>query len=119
MLHIKIDQRIKLFFSDTPLVTNTSQTFSNEDKPRILKCEVSGVPHVYKYKQWQQLVNGHIVRVLDGNNDGTLTLPCNNTSDIQYDDSGLYICNVTDNIRQENGQLWQTGFVNVTIKGNS
>ncbi|XP_071179627.1 protein turtle homolog B-like [Mytilus edulis] len=98
------------------LVTNSSQTFSQKDKHRILKCEVSGMPNVYKFNKWRQIVNGHPIRSLVGRNDGTLTLPYINTSDIQYDDSGIYICNVTYNNRNENGQLWQTGTVNVTIR---
>lgn len=107
------------FFSDTPVVKNTSQIFSTGDKPRILKCEVSGVPTSFRFKKWRHLVNGHLVRYLYGNNDGTVTLPYNNTSDIQYDDSGLYICSVTNGIRNGNRQLWQTGTVNVSIRGNT
>lgn len=106
-------------FADNPLVKNKNQFFSTGDKPRTLKCEVSGVPNIFTFNKWQHLINGHLVRFLDGNNDGILTLPCSNSSDIQYDDSGLYICNVTNNIRNENGQLWQTGTINVTIKGNT
>lgn len=108
-----------MLFPDNPLVANNNQFFSTGDKPRTLKCEVSGVPNIFIFSKWQHLVNGHLVRFLDGNNNGILTLPCSNSSDIQYDDSGLYICNVTNNIRNENGQLWQTGTVNVTIKGNT
>lgn len=48
---------------------------------------------------------------------GVLILPEGDTNDLVYEDSGVYICNVTNGIPDESGNLWQSEKIKVMVEG--
>lgn len=44
-------------------------------------------------------------------------LPNKYPNDLMYEDSGIYICKVTNNIPDEDNHLWQIGKIKVIIAG--
>ncbi|VDI07333.1 Hypothetical predicted protein [Mytilus galloprovincialis] len=99
-------------------VENVSVDFESNDRPRTLQCKVSGVPDTYSYSKWLHYTySNEIIRTLHGQSNGTLLLPYDNPDDLTYEDSGIYICNVTNNITDQEGNLWQTGRIHVIVKG--
>ncbi|VDI23455.1 Hypothetical predicted protein, partial [Mytilus galloprovincialis] len=54
---------------------------------------------------------------LEGNASGTLILAEKDPEDVRFEDGGIYICNVTNGIPDDNNNLWTTGKVEVIVKG--
>lgn len=116
-LNIYIDI-IFLYFSDFPVVQNETVYFERINRPRTLKCNVLGVPDTYSYSKWLHYTySNQLVRTLDGQANGKLILPKGDQEDLMYEDSGLYICNVTNHVRDNDGNIWQTGSINLVVKG--
>lgn len=98
------------------MVQNYNVTFTINDRPIALKCEANGAPKTYKFSEWRHYTyTDQLVRTLQGYTNGTLILP--NHEDLTYEDSGIYICNVTNEIQDEDGHVWKAGQVEVIIEG--
>lgn len=109
---------ILCFFSVSANVKNETVVFELNKRPRILQCKVSGFPDTYSYNKWLHYTQSNqVIRTLDGHANGTLLLPYDDPDDLMYEDSGIYICNVTNNITDEDGHLWQTGRIQAKVKG--
>lgn len=102
----------------SPVVQNETVIFEKSDGPRRIVCNAFGVPDTYTYNEWLHYTySNQFVRSLDGLANGTLILPHNNTERLMYEDSGKYICNVTNNIPDEHGRLWLVGYIKVIVSG--
>ncbi|CAC5424097.1 unnamed protein product [Mytilus coruscus] len=109
---------INITVNYSPVVQNTTVTLFASSRPRTLECSVLGVPDVYNFSAWQHYTyNNELVRSLDGNTNGTLTLQNKVSMHPFYEDSGIYSCCVTNGVPDELGNFWQTGTINVTIEG--
>ncbi|VDI33012.1 Hypothetical predicted protein [Mytilus galloprovincialis] len=98
-----------------PVVQNYNMTFTINDRPIALKCEANGAPNKYKFSEWRHYThNDQLVRTLQGYTNGTLILP--HHEDITFEESGIYICNVTNEVQDEDGHVWKVGKVEVTFK---
>lgn len=84
-----------------------------------LQCTPNGFPDVYNFLQWEQKSSfGEHVRFIEGNlYDGTITLE-NKTSDINYQNNGMYVCKVENGISDATGQLVQNATIEIQTKGN-
>ncbi|XP_052063840.1 hemicentin-1-like [Mytilus californianus] len=99
----------------SPVVQNYNVTFKTNDGPITLKCEAKGVPNTYKFSEWRHFThNDQLVRTIQGYTNGTLILP---HQELTYENSGIYICNVTNGIPDEDGLVWKAGKVEVIIEG--
>lgn len=106
------------YIAVSPVVQNETVVFEKSDEPRRIVCNVFGVPDTYTYNLWLHYTySNQLVRSLDGQTNGTLILPHNDTERLMYDDCGIYICNVTNNIPDEYGRLWQVGYITVIVSG--
>lgn len=79
-----------------------------------LVCNASGVPNEYKFEDWEHRseLKEHI-RFLNGTHDGNLII-----QDNQYQNSGIYTCNVTNGVSSRNGNLFQTRWISIPYAGN-
>ncbi|CAC5424086.1 unnamed protein product [Mytilus coruscus] len=102
----------------SPVVQNYNVTFKTNGGPITLKYEAKGVPNKYKFSGWRHFThNDQLVRTIQGYKNGTLILPHHADQELTYENSGIYICNVTNGIPDEDGQLWKAGKVVVIIEG--
>lgn len=84
---------------------------------REIKCIPNGVPNTYNFFPWEHRsqFNEHI-RYLDATGDGILQLTGVNVSDT-YQDTGFYICNVSNGISDKYGNVFQQGRTYVEYAG--
>ena len=74
-----------------------------------------GNPGTYTYNRWHhKLMYGVLIRELDGETNGVLTLPSISVED-RYQDSGEYVCTAGNDIVSRDGNVKQTGSGYVTI----
>ncbi|CAC5400156.1 unnamed protein product [Mytilus coruscus] len=115
---VYVQHKIHVKLRHSPIVQNTTVTLFTSNGPRTLQCSVLGVPDTYNFSEWQHYTyNNELVRHLNGSKHGTLILRNKVSTYPFYEDSGIYICNVTNGVPDEFGNLWQTGTINVTIEG--
>ncbi|XP_052073487.1 fasciclin-2-like [Mytilus californianus] len=100
-----------------PIVRCENVTFNDSDKLRTLECEVSGAPNMYNFSWFHYSYHNQLIRMFTNTNNKTLTLPIRDYNDLWYEDIGIYICNVTNGIPDDSGNLWQTGKIAVKIEG--
>jgi hypothetical protein len=82
-----------------------------------LTCVPDGNPQSYSFYKWQHKSKyGLLIREVDGETNGVLTLPSTPIED-GYQDSGEYVCTVGNGIGGRNGKVKQTGSGYVTING--
>jgi hypothetical protein len=80
-------------------------------------CFPIGNPSIYTYHKWQHKSKYDVlIRELDGEQSGELTLPSIPVGD-RYQDSGEYICTVGNGIADRYGNVKQTGYGYVIING--
>ena len=104
-------------FIDAPTVSVTHLTFEENKTTRIVACIPVGNPNTYTYYQWQHKSKyGALIRELDGETNGVLTLPSIPVEDI-YQDSGEYVCTAGNDIVGRDGRVKQRGSGIVTING--
>lgn len=84
---------------------------------RTIQCMAEGEPNSYKYYPWEHrsLLNKHI-RYLGATYNGILRLPFSNSSNI-YQDTGFYICNVSNGVPDYNGNFYQQGVAYIESTG--
>ena len=82
-----------------------------------MTCVPDGNPRSYTFYKWQHKSKyGVLIRELDGESNGVLTLP-DITVDNRYQDSGEYVCTAGNGIVGKNGNVKQTGSDYVNISG--
>ena len=82
-----------------------------------MACFPIGIPSIYTYHKWQHKSKyGVLIRELDGEQSGELTLP-NIPVEDRFQDSGEYICTVGNGIAERDGRVKQTGSGYVIING--
>jgi hypothetical protein len=80
-------------------------------------CVPVGNPDTYAYYKWQHKSKyGVLIRGLDGEINGVLTLPSIPVEN-RYQDSGEYVCTAGNGIVGKDGNLKQTGSCYVEING--
>ncbi|XP_071150261.1 cell adhesion molecule Dscam1-like [Mytilus edulis] len=92
------------------------KNFTLKDKLRTIQCTAEGFPSNYTYGVWehQSEFNEHI-RYLKSTDNGTLILPRINEASSKYQDSGIYICMVSNGV--PNKQHFQQGKAYVVSQG--
>lgn len=87
--------------------------------PNALKldCMPQGLPNVYTFEPWEHTSNtGQHIRFLNGDHNGNLIL--NQTrQENTLQDTGIYICSVSNGIIGRNGTLRQTGQTDISCNG--
>ena len=92
-------------------------TYDQGEAIRTVACVPVGNPNTYTYNTWQHKSKyGILIRELDGENNGVVTLP-NIPVEDRYQDSGEYACTAGNDIVGKNGKVEQTGSGNVIING--
>ena len=82
-----------------------------------MTCVPNGNPQRYIYYKWQQKSKyGELIRELDGETNGVLTLPSIPVED-KYQDSGEYVCTAGNGIVGRGGRVKHTGYDYVIING--
>lgn len=79
-----------------------------------LTCNASGESSTYKFEDWEHRseLNQHI-RYLKDTHNGNLFI-----QDNQYQNSGIYICKVTNDVSPRNGNLFQIRQISIPYEGN-
>ncbi|CAC5424089.1 HMCN [Mytilus coruscus] len=109
---------LEIIVTYPPVVQNETVVFGTNSWPRTLECKVLGVPDNYTFSKWLHYTySNQQIRILDGLGNGTLILPNNERAKLMYEDTGIYICNVTNNIPDEGAHKWQTGKIKVIVAG--
>ncbi|CAC5368456.1 unnamed protein product [Mytilus coruscus] len=100
---------ILLIISYPPVINMRYINLTEYSSNRDIRCLAQGEACSYHYFKWEHksLFNEHI-RYLRGTDDGFLRLPELNVSNI-YQDTGFYICNVSNGIHDYGGNLFQLG----------
>lgn len=94
-----------------------NHTFTPADSKRQIQCLANGDPMKYTYGKWEHksFFNEHI-RYLDKSADGNLILPFQKRQ-IRYQDSGIYICSVSNGVPDIHGKDFQKEQSHVLSKG--
>lgn len=102
--------------SDPPDVHLNYKNFTINDEMRTIQCTAKGFPSNYTYGVWEHRSEfNELIRYLNSTNNGTLILPRIYEAVDQYQDSGYYICMVTNGI--PNNQHLQQGKAYVVSEG--
>lgn len=80
------------------------------DKERTMQCIADGTPADYQFSPWEHRseYNEHI-RYLDTTSKGNLILPITEFKEDRFQDSGIYICRVSNGIQNRKGIYEQEG----------
>ena len=82
-----------------------------------MTCVLDSNPQSYNYYRWQHKSKyGVLIRELDGETNGVLTLP-NIPVEDRYQDSGEYVCTAGNGIVGQDGRVKQTDSGYVIING--
>ncbi|XP_076114041.1 uncharacterized protein LOC143082301 [Mytilus galloprovincialis] len=105
---------LKLHILDPPVVHIKVSRMPNALK---LDCMPQGLPNVYTFEPWEHTSNtGQHIRFLNGDHNGNLIL--NQTrQENTLQDTGIYICSVSNGIIGRNGTLRQTGQTDISCNG--
>ncbi|CAC5417640.1 NCAM [Mytilus coruscus] len=109
---------ILLSVSYSPGVTFVYENYTESDRYRHIQCNANGYPRNYTYKQWvhTSFFDEHI-RYLTGNATGYLRLPTHKRQ-FRYQDSGVYVCSVSNGVSDNSGQCFQKDRAYVISKGS-
>jgi hypothetical protein len=101
----------------TPSISVSDVTYDQDEATRTVTCVLVGNPSTYTYYKWQhKFKDGVLIRELDGETNGVLTLPSISVED-RYQDSGEYVCTAGNDIVGRDGNVKQTGSGYVIISG--
>ena len=104
-------------FTDAPSVTVSDTTFEINEDTRTVACVPVGNPSINTFYTWQHKSKyGVLIRELDGETTGVLTLPSIPVGN-RYQDSGEYLCTAENGIVGRDGRIKQTGSGYVIING--
>ncbi|CAC5368442.1 TTN [Mytilus coruscus] len=100
-----------------PLVNLENETFLYTTSHRTLRCIADGDPENYTYGNWEHrsFLNDHI-RYLNRTSTGDLILPVQEKQQ-RYQDSGIYVCSVSNGVPGIDGKHFQKGQSYVFQKG--
>jgi hypothetical protein len=91
--------------------------YDRNEATRTVTCVPVGNPSTYTFYRWQHKSKyGVLIRDLDGEQNGVLTLPNIPGEDI-YQDNGEYVCTAGNGIVGRDGRVKQTGSGYVIING--
>ena len=98
-----------------PSISVSDVTYEQKETIRTVTCLLVGNPSTYTYYKWQHKSKyGVLIRELNGETNGVLTLPSIPVED-RYQDSGEYVCTADNDIVGRDGNVKQTGSGYVTI----
>jgi len=104
-------------FTDAPFVTVSDATYEQNETTRTVACVPVGNPSINTFYKWQHKSRyGVLIRELDGETNGVLTLP-NIPVEDKYQESGEYVCTAGNGIVGRDGKIKQTGCGDVMING--
>ena len=104
-------------FTDAPSISVHVATYEQNEATRTIACLPVGNPNTYTYNKWQHKSKyGVLIRELDGEQNGVLTLP-NIPVEDRYQDSGEYVCTASNGIAGNDGKVEQRGSGYVRING--
>ncbi|XP_071181974.1 protein turtle homolog B-like [Mytilus edulis] len=82
-----------------------------------LDCIPKGLPNIYTFEPWEHTSNtGQHIRFLNGDQNGSLILNQTKQESI-LQDTGIYICSVSNGITDRNDKLRQTKHTAISCKG--
>lgn len=82
------------------------------------KCNAAGEPNYYTFFQWVHKSEFHQqIRQFNGTTSGILRVYRTKNPFNQYEDSGYYMCRVSNGITNINGKTTQEGKTLVTFEG--
>lgn len=100
------------------MIEKYSVSFSEKNLNISVKCNVSGNPNIFTFGEWKHKSDVNtVIRHLNGSEEGRLNIASFTGSAKAYENSGAYVCNVSNGIRSTDHRLWQTGTIQVIIKG--
>ena len=112
-----LQHSIFLFVIVAPSVSVRNVAYEQDDVNRKVACFPIGNPSIYTYHKWQHKSKyGVLIREMDGELSGVLTLPSIPVED-RFQDSGEYICTVGNGIADRDGNVKQTVSGYVIING--
>lgn len=125
VIHVYLTKfRFNLFYetnlSDPPHIPDQYLNFSDTDVSRTMNCLAQGVPANYTYGHWKHLSYfGEHIRYLNSAADGRVSLPQIENKINKYQDSGIYICTVSNGVVDRTDKRFQNGKIFVIANGNS
>ncbi|XP_071148042.1 kin of IRRE-like protein 1 [Mytilus edulis] len=79
-------------------------------RKRNMQCIADGIPTEYTYSPWEHRSEyNELIRYLDFSSKGKLILPSTESKSDRYQDSGIYICRVSNGIPDGNSNYEQAG----------
>ncbi|CAC5424669.1 unnamed protein product [Mytilus coruscus] len=108
---------IPLVISYPPVVNIRHSTFTEDSKNMEIQCIAQGEPDRYDFFPWEH--RSHFdqhIRYLGARDDGILHLPDVNVLN-RYQDTGIYICNVSNGIPDYHGNVFQLDRAYIVSKG--
>ncbi|VDI26509.1 Hypothetical predicted protein [Mytilus galloprovincialis] len=99
--------------ADRPSVRLVYRNYTQHDVKRTIGCKADGQPMNYIYRKWEHksMFNEHI-RYLTELGTGILTLPFLEIQN-RYQDSGIYVCRVSNGVPDTKGIYYTTGRAHV------
>ncbi|CAG2198974.1 unnamed protein product [Mytilus edulis] len=87
----------------------------NENRKELL-CVANGNPDTYTFSRWEHKSEyGEYIRFIDGYTNGSLVLPTTQTK--SYQDSGFYVCTVSNGVPDTHGQVNQSTDAFLSVRG--
>ncbi|XP_052806975.1 pregnancy-specific beta-1-glycoprotein 2-like isoform X2 [Mya arenaria] len=99
------------------VVISQSTTIWTENNPLNIRCKATGVPAVYNYTGFVQLVGDVVISNSHAESPGVRDTISVNIPSLQLQDTGIYTCNVHNGIIGVNKQLIQTASKRITVRG--
>ncbi|XP_052804964.1 nephrin-like isoform X2 [Mya arenaria] len=100
------------------VVISQSTTILTENNPLNLRCKATGVPAVYNYTGFVQLVGDVVISNSHAESPGVRDTISVNITSLQLQDTGIYTCNVHNGIIGVNKQLIQTASKRITVRAS-
>ncbi|WAR06673.1 CEAM1-like protein [Mya arenaria] len=100
------------------VVISQSTTIWTENNPLNIRCKATGVPAVYNYTGFVQLVGDVVISNSHAESPGVRDTISVNIPSLQLQDTGIYTCNVHNGIIGVNKQLIQTASKRITVRAS-
>ncbi|CAC5412282.1 unnamed protein product [Mytilus coruscus] len=90
-----------------PSVRIDYNNYTENENRRELLCVANGNPDTYTFSRWEHKSKfGEHIRFINGYTNGSLVLPATRTK--SYQDSGFYVCTVSNGVPDTHGQVNQS-----------